>query len=417
MSHRKHTPAIICLRIFSLLIFVSGLCSVTFSKSQVIPGDQVFVDNFPEELKDKRLGLVINHTAVLPDGTPLAEALLQKGIRVRAIFSPEHGFKGIREGGANIADDRWNSIKVFSLYGNTRRPTTEQMREIDAFVYDIQDVGTRFYTYITTLKYVLEAAAPAGLPVYVLDRPNPAGGNIIEGPILQAEFESYIGALPIPIRYGLTAGELAQMMKGEGWVPTEADLHVVKMTGWQRHLVWEDTGLPWIPTSPNIPTAQSALVYAGTGLLGGIILNQGLGTQEPFLIFGSPWMTPLKVLQSLPAEALQGIKLEIVEYTPHAIPGKTSSPPYKDRRCRGLRIHITEGGQFHAVHFALALIDTLKKLYPDKIYQESQSLSLMFGTGELAHYLRGDISYSQLLENMHKDEILFRRQRRPYLLY
>lgn len=416
IAHRlRRTKA--AMEIFSLLVVFSAICLSTPPQGQVIPGDQVFLDNFPEALKEKRLGLVINHTAVLPDGTPLAEALIQKGIRVQAIFSPEHGFNGIKEGGATVTDDRWNRIKVFSLYGSTRRPSAEQMREIDAFVYDIQDVGTRFYTYITTLKYVLEAAAQAGLPVYVLDRPNPAGGNIVEGPILRAEFESYIGALPIPIRYGLTAGELAQMMKGEGWVPTEADLHVVKMTGWQRHLVWEDTGLTWIPTSPNIPTARTALVYPGTGLLGGIILNQGLGTQEPFLLFGSPWMNPLKILQSLPAEALQGIKLEIVEYTPQAIPGKTSSPPYKDRLCRGLRIHITEGGQLHAVHFTLALIDTLKELYPDKIYQESQSLSLMFGTGELARYLRGDISYAQLLENMHKDEELFRRQRRPYLLY
>ncbi len=404
-------------KILLLLAVFSGLCLSAPPQNHVTPGDQVFVDNFPEELINKRLGLVINHTAVLPDGTPLAEALLRKGIRVQAIFSPEHGFTGSHEGGANITDERWNSIKVFSLYGDTRRPTTEQMREIDAFVYDIQDVGTRFYTYITTLKYVLEAAAPAGLPVYVLDRPNPAGGKIVEGPILQTEFESYIGSLPIPVRYGLTVGELALMMTGEGWVPPEADLHVIKMTGWQRPLVWEETGLSWIPTSPNIPTAQSALVYPGTGLLGGIILNQGLGTEEPFLLFGSPWMDPLEVQRSLPSEAMQGIKLEIIEYTPHAIPGKTSTPPYKDRLCRGLRIHIIEGGRFPAVHFALALIDTLKKLYPDKIYQESQSLSLMFGTGELTRYLRGDISYTQLLENMHKDEELFRQQRKPYLLY
>jgi uncharacterized protein YbbC (DUF1343 family) len=417
MSLRKHLSAKAFLSFFLLFNLVSGLCSATIQTSQVIPGDQVFVDDFPEELKDKRLGLVINHTAVLPDGTPLAEALLRKGISVRAIFSPEHGFKGIQEGGENIGDERWNNIKVFSLYGNTRRPTAEQMREIDAFVYDIQDVGTRFYTYITTLKYVLEAAAPLGIPVYVLDRPNPAGGSIVEGPILQTNFESYIGALPIPIRYGLTAGELAQMMKGEGWVPAEADLHVVKMTGWQRNYVWEDTGLPWIPTSPNIPNAQSALVYPGTGLLGGIILNQGLGTQEPFLLFGSPWMSPAKVQQSLPSEVQQGIKLEIIEYTPQAIPGKTTSPPYKDRLCQGMRIHVTDGGRFHAVHFTLALIHALKELYPDKIYQESQSLSLMFGTGELARFLRGELSYPQLLENMHKDEELFRQQRKPYLLY
>lgn len=417
MTHPKHTPAIRSPRLFLLFVFFSGFWITAAPQHQITPGDKVFLDSFPEELKDKRLGLVINHTALLPDGTPLAEALLQKGIRVQAIFSPEHGFKGTREGGTNIEDDRWNRLKIFSLYGSTRRPTVEQMQEIDAFVYDIQDVGTRFYTYITTLKYILEAAAPAGLPVYVLDRPNPCGGDIVEGPILRAEFESYIGALPIPVRYGLTVGELALMMKGEGWVPPEVDLHVIKMEGWKRHVYWENTGLTWIPTSPNIPTARTALVYPGTGLLGGIILNQGLGTQEPFLLMGSPWMSPLKVLQSLPKEAQQGLKLEIVEYTPHAIPGKTSSPPYKDRLCQGLRIHITDSSRLHVVHFTLALIHTLKNLYPDKIYQESQSLSLMFGTGELTRYLRGELSYAQLLDEMHEDEELFRERRKPYLLY
>jgi len=417
MPHHKRAATVRILRFILFLAIFSWHNVAAAPPYQVIPGDQVFLDSFTEELKDKRLGLVINHTAVLPNGSPLAEALLEKGIKLQAIFSPEHGFKGIREGGTNVADDRWNSVKIFSLYGSTRRPTNEQLQEIDAFVFDIQDVGTRFYTYITTLKYILEAAAPAGLPVYVLDRPNPSGGDIVEGPILRAEFESYIGALPIPVRYGLTVGELALMMKGEGWVPPEVDLHVIKMEGWKRHMFWENTGLTWIPTSPNIPTARTALVYPGTGLLGGIILNQGLGTQEPFLLLGSPWMSPPKVQQSLPKEAQRGLKLEILEYTPRAIPGKTSAPPYKDRLCQGLRIHITDSSRLYVVHFTLALIHTLKNLYPDKIYQESQSLSLMFGTGELTRYLRGELSYAQLLDDMHEDEELFRERRKPYLLY
>lgn len=416
-TYRQNTPRSAVLLVSLVLLAGPGIAYAI--PDQVVPGDRIFLDNLPAELQGKRLGLVINHTAVLPDGTPLAEAMLKRGIPVQAIFSPEHGFRGLSEGGKSIADRLWENVQIFSLYtgGRPRGPTREQMQAVDAFVYDIQDVGTRFYTYITTLKYLMEAAGPAGLPVYVLDRPNPAGGEIVEGPCLQPEFGSHIGALPIPVRYGLTIGELALMMKGEGWVPPRTDLHVIKMAGWKRDMFWQDTGLNWIPTSPNIPSARTAVLYPGTGLLGGVILNQGLGTAEPFLRFGSPWMNPTQVLRSLPQAAQQGISLEILEYTPRAIAGKTSTPPYKDRLCRGLRIHITDSARLHSVHFTLELIRVLKELYPDKIYQESRALSLMFGTGDLAGYLRGEVSYDRLLNTMLRDEERFREHRKPYLLY
>jgi uncharacterized protein YbbC (DUF1343 family) len=380
-------------------------------------GNEAFVAQFPPELAAKRLGLVINHTALLPNGKPLYQALQERGARVAAIFSPEHGFTGRIAGGEDVPDTGLKGIEVFSLYGKTRRPTPEQMAGIDAFVYDIQDVGTRFYTYITTLKYVMEAAARAGLPVYVLDRPNPTGGVLVEGPLLEPEFESFIGALPIPIRYGLTCGELAAMMKGQGWVPGDVDLRLVLMEGWQRHFSWQDTGLPWIPTSPNIPTADAAVAYPGTGLLGGIILNQGLGTEEPFLLWGAPWMDPEEVAARLPAEVLGGMELESRTYTPRALPGKSLEPPYKDRLCRGMRIVLEDRARFRSVHFSLELIRVLKELYPDKIYQDSNSLTLMFGTGGLARYLRGELSFSSLKEALRRDEALFLRLREPYLLY
>ncbi len=385
--------------------------------TRVTLGNESFVAQFPSELKDKRLGLVINHTSVLPDGRPLYQALLDRGVEVSVIFSPEHGFTGRIEGGEEIKDTRLEGIKVFSLYGKTRRPSPEQMAHIDAVVYDIQDVGTRFYTYITTLKYVMEAAALAGLPVYVLDRPNPTGGILVEGPLLEPEFESFIGALPIPIRYGLTCGELAAMMKGQGWVPGDVDLRLILMEGWQRHFSWQDTGLPWIPTSPNIPTSDAAAAYPGTGLLGGIILNQGLGTEEPFLLWGAPWLDPEDVADRLPPEVLEGARLESLTYTPRAIPGKSMEPPYKDRACHGMRILLEERSRFPSVHFSLELIRALKGLYPDRIYQDSNSLTLMFGTANLARYLSGELSFSSLMEGVRRDEDLFRRLRKPYLLY
>ncbi|MGB2905568.1 MAG: DUF1343 domain-containing protein [Candidatus Aminicenantaceae bacterium] len=405
------------------LLFSFAAITQTPRSHQASPGARVklgnesFVAQFPRELQDKRLGLVINHTAVLPDGTPLYRALLDKGVDVRAIFSPEHGFTGRIEGGEDVGDTGLEGIKIFSLYGKIRRPTPEQMAHIDALVYDIQDVGTRFYTYITTLKYVMEAAARAGLPVYVLDRPNPTGGTLVEGPLLDPKFESFIGALPIPIRYGLTCGELAAMMKGQGWVPGNVDLHLILMEGWQRHFCWQDTGLPWIATSPNIPTSDAAVAYPGTGLLGGVILNQGLGTEEPFLLWGAPWLDPEDVAGRLPPAVLEEVELESLVYTPRSIPGKSVDPPYKDRVCHGMRIHLQERSRFPSVRFSLELIRVLKEQYPEKIYQESNSLTLMFGTEDLARFLRGELAFSALMEGVNQDEELFLRQRRPYLLY
>ncbi len=373
------------------------------AESRTILGNETFCHNLPEILLDKRLGLVINHTSLLPDGTPLVTACLIKGMQIKAIFSPEHGYSGKVEGGNKVKDNRLNNIKIFSLYGKTRRPTPEQMREIDALIYDIQDVGTRFYTYITTLKYVLEAAAKAKMPVYVLDRPNPAGGIIIEGPLLQPEFESFIGSIPVPVRYGLTIGELSLMMKGQGWVPTDVNLHIIKMKNWKRKYFWEDTGLTWIPT--------------GTSLLGGIILNQGLGTPNPFLQFGSPWMDPDLIIRKLPSRASQGVKFEAIDYTPRPIPGKILDPPYKNKICHGISIRIIQKNKFFPLKFTLALIKVLKENYPDKIFKESNSLSLMFGNSLLAEYLKDDISYPELLASIKKDEDLFRKIRRKYLLY
>ncbi len=392
----------------------------TQPQNRVRFGNEVFVASPPQELSGKRLGLVVNHTAVLPDGMPLHKALLNKDLRVTAIFSPEHGFSGRIRNGQNVSDSSAeNDIKTFSLYGNgsPSKPTKEQLSHVDALVYDLQDVGTRFYTYITTLKQVLEVAAAAGIPVYVLDRPNPLGGACVEGPILVPEYFSSIGALPIPIRYGLTCGELAAMMKGEGWVPDQIDLVIVPMEGWKRDYFWQDVGHPWIPTSPNIPSAASALAYPGTGLLGGIILNQGLGTSEPFLMFGAPWVDSVKVIERLPPLSLAGITLVNQTFTPQALVGKTLNPPYKDRPCEGAQIRINDPGRFRSVLFALELIQVIVELYPERIYKNSQSLSLMFGTGGLSGYLWGKLSFSELMQQVKRDEEFFQKQRRPYLLY
>jgi len=399
-----------------LLLCLSS-SEITSSRREVKLGNENFLKNFPAELQEKRLGLVINHTSLLPGGKSLVQSLLDKGHTVRALFSPEHGFSGIAEGGKEVQDGQHKGIKIFSLYGKTRKPTPEQIREIDAFVYDIQDVGTRYYTYITTLKYVLEAASKEKTPVYVMDRPNPAGGVITEGPLLLPEYQSFIGAFPIPVRYGLTPGELAMMMKGEGWVPEEGTLHVVRMEGWKRSYFWKDTGLPWIPTSPNMPTPETAIIYPGTGLLEAINLNEGRGTPFPFLQFGAPWLNSISIIKLLNEERPFGIELEPVNYTPVSLPGKALHPLYENEICHGIRVRITEEEKFFSLRFAVALMKALKEQHPDKISPNPRRLNLMFGNDLLVRYLEGGITYKKLMEDIEREESIFREKRKKYLLY
>jgi uncharacterized protein YbbC (DUF1343 family) len=360
---------------------------------------------------------VINQTSVLPDGTPLVDAIIRRGWQISAIFVPEHGLSGQVVAGMTIKDDHYKNIPVYSLYGITRKPLPQHLSQVDVLVYDIQDVGTRFYTYITTLKYVIESAAPAGIPVYVLDRPNPIGGHIIEGPCLSPEFESFIGAIPIPVRYGMTIGELALMMKGEGWVPASADLHVVPIKNWKRSLFWDESGLPWISPSPNIPSAKAALLFPGVALLGGVGINGGVGTENPFLQFGAPWLDTDMLLKGLPPEDLRGIKLKTIEYTPNPIPGKILSMKYQGQTCKGVLIEVTEPGIFCSLRFSLSVLAHVLRHHQKKISLAQTELNRLFGTDHLSRFAKGELSLDHLLQILKKEEDAFRKLRQPYLLY
>lgn len=404
--------------LFSLILSTGFLGSVTPSPERLVKlGNEIFLNKLSAGLKGKSLGVVLNHTSILPNGQSLLNALLEDGHKIQAIFSPEHGFSGKAEAGKEVENSQYKGIPVYSLYGETRKPAAEQVRDIDAIIFDIQDIGARFYTYISTLKYVLEAAAQSHIPVYVLDRPNPVGGEIIEGPLLRPEFESFIGALPIPIRYGMTSGELALMMKGEGWVAESFELHVVRMNNWKRSYFWKDTGLLWNPTSPNIPSAETAIIYPGSSFLGAVQINEGGGTLLPFLQFGAPWLDPSSILNILGGGEDYGIQLEVVKYTPRSLPGKLMHPIYENRACRGLQVIIDKEEKFLSVRFALAIIRVLREHYPDKLSFSFFDLNRMYGNEFFSRYLDGYISYEQLLAQMEEDEETFRQKRKKYLLY
>lgn len=407
---------ILLIRVLTALLFILSPMR-TLPKSRVILGNERFTALYGDRLKGKKCGLVINHTSVLPSGKSLFQELKDSGLMPAAVFTPEHGLSGQSPAGAGLPDSRWNNIPVYSLYGERKKPDPRQISRLDALIYDIQDIGTRFYTYISTMKYIIEAGAAAGVPVFILDRPNPLGGLIIEGPILKEEHESFIGSLPVPVRYGLTCGELALMMKGEGWVHENADIAVVSMKNWKRDFFWDDTGLEWIPPSPNIPTPETAVVYPGTGLLEAVNINAGIGTILPFLQFGAPWLEPEEIIRSLSEGAEFGLRLSPVRFYPVPRRGKATQPLYEHQVCQGIHIQIVRKEKFHSFRFALYLIEALKVLYPDRIVPDTNRLRLIFGTKLLVEYLEGKISRGQAMMEMEEEERLFRRKRKPYLLY
>jgi uncharacterized protein YbbC (DUF1343 family) len=400
-----------------LIIGILAGIGILPSQERTKLGNEIFIQTLLPQISQEKLGIVCNQTSVLPGGKSLIEALIEKGGRAESIFVPEHGFKGKLEAGEEVEESMMANIKIFSLYGKTKKPTREQAQSIDAFVFDIQDVGTRYYTYITTLKYVMEAAAAYGKAVYVLDRPNPAGGNIVEGPLLDPRNESFRGAFPIPVRYGLTVGELALMMRGEGWVPREVELHVVRMTNWSRQYFWEDTGLPWIPTSPNIPTPETAIIYPGTGLLGAFTINPGLGTANPFLQFGAPWLDSKSIIDKMGGGTGYGIELQPLNFTPRSLPGKTLHPPYENQPCQGILVRILQKSRFFSIRFTLELIKTIHDTHPGKIRLYPESLSQMFGNDLLEKFINGELPFAYVLQEMEKDEKAFERMRQKYLLY
>ena len=269
-------------------------------------------------------------------GEHLADLLsAAPNLKLTAIFAPEHGFRGTAEAGASVRSgvDTKTKVPIYSLYGATKKPTPNTLRNVDVLVFDIQDIGARFYTYISTMGLAMQAAAAARIPFIVLDRPNPLGGEYISGFVLEPALRSFVGQYPIPMVHGLTVGELARMIKGERWLDgLEAlDLSVIEMQGWQRSMRWPQTQQAWVATSPNIPTFEAALVYPGIGIVGETAVNEGRGTPTPFSLFGAPWLDGARMATRLNAIGLAGVRFEKTTYTPHSIPSVATRPRFEGR--------------------------------------------------------------------------------------
>ncbi len=385
---------------------------------QVQTGLASLLHALPDRLRSSRVGLVTHTAAVGPDMTRNVDALIRAGVTLSALFSPEHGLYGIAADGAAVLNtvDARSGLPVHSLYGDHRTPTTDMLQDIDILVVDMQDVGVRFYTFVSTLAYVLQSAAQADIPLMVLDRPNPINGRVREGPLLAPGFESFVGAVPVPIRHGLTIGELAQMLNGE-W-QLGADLTVAKMRNWRRDMWFDDTGLPWVPTSPAMAHLSTAILYPGTCLLEGTNLSEGRGTPLPFEVCGAPWINEHELAAELNRLDLPGVRCRATRFVPSS-PGR-----FVDQICHGVQFHVTDRDALRPVTMGLYMIAAVKALCPSDFTWQAQSwegkhphFDLLVGTDEIRKAIDAQADIDALVQDWEDDLTRFATSCRPYLLY
>ncbi len=315
------------------------------------------------------IGLVTNHTGRLNDGRLTADALLEAGLPLVALFSPEHGFVGSAAEGARVysSGERYRGVPIHSLYGESTRPDPATLEGVGVLLFDIQDVGARFYTYTSTMARTMEAAAERGIPYVVLDRPNPIGGFAVEGPVLEPDQTSFVGLFPVPVRHGFTVGEYARWIRDRHLLPglERLDLRVVELQGWRRRMLFASTGLTWTPPSPNIRTPATALVYPGTCLVEGTNVSEGRGTEHPFEMIGAPWADGPALTDRLNGLALPGVRFEATAFVPGEL-GTAVEVKWKGELCRGVRLVVTDPAAFRPFLTGVAVVDAFRRLHPDR---------------------------------------------------
>lgn len=381
--------------------------------------DVFFAEGLYKNLKGKNIGLVVNHTSVDSSLFPVVEKFksINDEYKLVALFSPEHGIDGRFYNGEKVNDSKQQNLQIYSLHGKTRRPTKEMLKNIDVLIFDIQDLGSRSYTYSTTLFYLMEEAAKKRIEVIVLDRPNPINGLIVDGPMLDDKYRSFVGYINVPYCHGMTIGELALYFNSEYNVGCK--LKVIAMKGWKRKMSFKDTDLHWIPTSPNIPEADTAFYYPSTGILGELkILNIGIGYTMPFKVIGAPWINAKLFAEKLNAQKLPGVTFIPFYYRPFY-------SLYKDENCEGVKIIITNPSVYKPVHVQYLIIGILKSLYP-KIFFEKLEISSqakdMFnkvnGCREIYDILiKEAYPYRKLIDFLQGQHDEFIKKREKYLLY
>jgi uncharacterized protein YbbC (DUF1343 family) len=358
-------------------------------------------------LRGKHVGLITNHTGVDARGRTTIELLFHApGVHLVALFSPEHGISGRADEKVASSKDPTTGLPTYSLYGESLRPTDEMLAGIDTLVFDIQDAGVRFYTYTVTMAYAMEEAAKRHIAFYVLDRPNLLGGDIIEGPMLDADKTNFVGYYPIPVRYALTIGELAQYFNQENHIG--CDLHVIAMKNWHRNYFFESTGIRWIPPSPNLLTLKGSILYPGIEILQSAGVSVGRGTETPFEEFGAPWIDGAQVADQLNALHLPGVRFDDHPFIP-------VSGLYAGQRCGGVGLRVTEPLAVRSMRVGLEIASLLYKLYP-KQFNPAKLITLL-GNEDTVHQLEAGVAPEQIIASWAPALASYDETRRKYLLY
>ena len=410
----------------SSMLRAEGPAEIRTGADQLLAAD-------PSPLRGKRVGLITNPTGVTRDLQSLALRLRQrKDFELVALYGPEHGVRGNAQAGDKVGF-QWDPVlglPLFSLYGKTFKPTGPMLtniagmvrgspgiptnaalaERIDVLVFDIQDVGSRAYTYVGTLSKAMEACAENGIPIHVLDRPNPLGGVVLEGPVLESpQWVSLVGIQPIPMRHGMTVGELARLFNAR-FLARPAALTVTPITGWTRSMDFVQTGLPWVMPSPNMPTVDTARVYPGQVLLEGTNLSEGRGTTRPFELFGAPWIQGRELTDALNALRLPGVVFREAWFTP-------SFSKHRGELCGGSQIHVTDASRFRSVTTTLRILETVRRRYPSQLTFQGSTFDRLMGTATVRPLLESGADLAPALARMDSDLKAFETLRQTYLLY
>lgn len=358
-------------------------------------------------LRGKHIGLITNHTGLdYQERTTINVLAHAPGVEVVALFSPEHGIAGHSDEKFSSSRDASTGLPIYSLYGDHLRPTDEMLQGIDALVFDVQDAGVRFYTYTSTMAYCMEEAAKRNIAFFVLDRPNPLNGDIIEGPMLDADKTSFVAYYPLPVRYGLTIGELAQFVNTENHI--NAQLHVISMKNWHRNYYFESTGLKWIPPSPNLRTLKGSMLYPGLEILQNAGVSVGRGTEAPFEEFGAPWIDGEEIAALLNAKGLPGVHFVNQPFIP-------VSGLYAGQHCRGVGVRVTDRAALRSMRVGLEIAAALHKKYPDHF--DVTKILLLLGNDSTIQQLQAGTPPPEIIANWNKDLAAYDVVRRRYFLY
>ncbi len=390
---------------------ISPLRAGTLPAAHIVLGDEVFLHSAWHDLGGRCVGIITNQTGVTSRLVNIVDAVkANPHICLKAIYSPEHGLRGDRPAGSYVASyiDERTGLPVYSLYGPQKHPTAQMLEGVDVLLFDIQDVGARPYTFVSTMAYAMQAAKEYGKEIWILDRPNPIGGEMVEGPVLDPRFKSFIGLYPIAMRHGMTIGELAEMFNTQFGIG--AKLRVIKMQGWHRSMLWPDTGLQWVQTSPNIPEWSTAVVYPCTGLIDSFGLNGGVGTTRPFKYIGAVGMDAYRLAAVLNERDVPGVYFRPAYWSPFF-------GGLKEKQISGVELDVFDPRVFPAVQTAVEVLTAARDVDPAIMQYGGREQEIDWGTDSMWKDLRDGMGADQIEEQWQPALQRFKAMRAKYLLY